>query len=135
MALFQINRTPDARTLRQFVVALTVVATLAAASIGRNFAAAAVVAVVGTATCAATWRRTQIWKPIFVGLSYATAPIGLVVGELLLLVMYFGVFLPIGLVMKLLDRDPLERRFDRQAPSYWSPKHAARSTASYFRQF
>ncbi|MGC3966067.1 MAG: hypothetical protein QM775_01450 [Pirellulales bacterium] len=135
MALFQINRSPDDRTLRQFAVAATVVATLAAATISRNLLTAGIVAAAGIVACAATWRQTQIWKPIFVGLSYATAPIGLVVGELLLLVMYFGVFLPIGMVMKLLGRDPLERRFDRTAPSYWTPKRSARSTASYFRQF
>ncbi|MCG6868930.1 MAG: SxtJ family membrane protein [Gammaproteobacteria bacterium] len=48
--------------------------------------------------------------------------IGDVVGwinqRLILGVLFFGIFLPMGLVMRSLRKDPMSRRFDRNAQSY-----------------
>jgi hypothetical protein len=71
----------------------------------------------------------------FVGLSLATAPIGLVLGEVPTLAMYFGVVAPIGFVLRATGHDPLERRFRPDAQSYWTHKRPARNAASYLRQF
>lgn len=42
-----------------------------------------------------------------------------VVSPLVLGVIYFGVFTPVGLVMRAFGRDAMCRRFERAAPSYW----------------
>ena len=46
-----------------------------------------------------------------------------------------AVFLPIGLLLRLLGRDPLDRKFDAQASSYWQPKKPPGDVASYFRRW
>jgi hypothetical protein len=134
MALFQINREPTDRMLRQFgaiaAVALPTLAWLTTRSTTVTIAAG----VIGTAALA-TWPRPQLLKKPFVALSLATAPLGMVLGEALLLAMYFGVFLPIGLLFKLIGRDPLARKFDRSAESYWVPKGSSSDAAAYLRQF
>ena len=71
---------------------------------------------------------------VFVGLSYVTYPIGFVVSHIVLALIYYLVFTPLGLIMRLFRYDPLSRRFDAQAPSYWKERTGTKSIASYFRQ-
>jgi hypothetical protein len=42
-----------------------------------------------------------------------------IVSPVILGIMFFGVFTPMGFVMRLLGKDPLRLRFDRQSTSYW----------------
>jgi len=74
-------------------------------------------------------------RHLFVGLSYATSPIGWVVSHLILGLLYFLVFTLMGLIMRLVRYDPLKRRFDRAAPTYWLPRDQSRPPTTYFRQF
>jgi len=132
--LVQINWNPSDRQLRQFgivsLVAFPLLAWLWKASlavvVGFGLAGA------GLALLGLTFPRAL--KPIFLGLMLVSLPIGLVVGEAAMLVIYYGVFLPIGLVFRILGRDSLEMRFDRQAVTYWRPKPQPRGPASYYRQ-
>jgi hypothetical protein len=73
-------------------------------------------------------------KPLFVALSLAATPIGIVIGEVAMLLVYFGVFLPIGLLFRLKGRDALERNIDRSAKSYFRPKRQPADPAHYYRQ-
>jgi hypothetical protein len=75
-----------------------------------------------------------LMRLVFVGLSYATYPIGFVVSHVVLAILYYLVFTPIGLIMRLLRYDPLSRRFAPKAPSYWKERANPKSVASYFRQ-
>ena len=45
--------------------------------------------------------------------------LGKIVGPIMLLVVYAIAVVPTGLVMRLRGKDPLHRRFDRAAASYW----------------
>jgi hypothetical protein len=74
-------------------------------------------------------------RPVFVALSIAAAPLGFVLGEAALLVLFFGVFFPIGLSMRIVRRDPLEKQFERDAASYWRSLDPPSDAASYYRQF
>jgi len=134
MALFQINREPTDRTLRQFA-AVSAVALPTLAWLSTHGTTATVVAAIVGGAALLTWPRPQLLKHPFVWLSLATAPIGMVLGEALLLTMYFCVFVPIGLLFKLIGRDPLARKFDRSAESYWVPRTTSRDAATYLRQF
>jgi hypothetical protein len=58
----------------------------------------------------------------------------MVVGELLLVVIYFGVFTPVALFFKLIRRDALARDFDPAASSYWTCKAQPADVQQYFRQ-
>lgn len=74
-------------------------------------------------------------RPMFVALIYVTAPIGFVVSHAVLLLVYYGVITPVGLLLRLFGRSPIDRSFDPAASTYWRPCNRDRSTESYFRQF
>ena len=76
-----------------------------------------------------------LWlKHIFIGMALVAYPIGLVVSELLILLIYFVVFTPVALVFRLIGRDALLRKIDREATTYWTPKESSKDAESYFRQ-
>lgn len=76
------------------------------------------------------WRRR-----IYLGWMYAFHPLGLVTSTIVLAAVYYLVVTPIALVLRLTRRDPLERKFDPNAHSYWQARERRRDPASYFRQF
>ena len=57
----------------------------------------------------------RAWMAFALLLHKVTSPI-------ILGVMFFGLFAPIGVVMRLRKRDLMKRRFDRGAGSYWNPR-------------
>ena len=134
MKLVEINWKPTDRQLRQFgaicLVALPVIGWFWSA----NITAIGILAGVGLLLAVGGWIWPQILKPIFLGLSLVATPIGMVVGELAMLFIYYAVFLPFGLVFRAIDRDALQMRVQRGSKTYWQPKKQATSAASYYRQ-
>jgi len=76
-----------------------------------------------------------IRKPVYLGWMYAAYPIGWVVSHVLLAITFFVVLAPIGVLMRLLSRDPLARAIDPSASTYWLPHDPGTDTDRYFRQF
>jgi Saxitoxin biosynthesis operon protein SxtJ len=74
-------------------------------------------------------------RPLYILLTVLAWPIGMVVGTVSLAVVYYVVITPLGLVFRLLGKDPMSRRFDRQAATYWIERRQAPSVERYFRQF
>jgi hypothetical protein len=74
-------------------------------------------------------------RPLYLGLSVAGYPIGIIISLFVLALVYYGVVTPIGLAMRLAGRDPLHRTFDRQAGSYWTRRPSGQDAKRYFRQF
>lgn len=135
MSLVQLNWNPERRQLKQFglfsLVLLPFVTWLWGASgtaIGIAAAIGAVLAVIGLAA-------PQVLKPVFLGLSLILMPIGIVLGEVLLFLVYLTVIVPIGLIFKLMRRDRLQLTLDRDCPSYWQDKPRSPSPARYYQQF
>ena len=64
-----------------------------------------------------------------------TVPVGVCIQVLLLCVFFYLVLTPVGLVMRLLGRDPLSRSFEEAAPSYWIPCRHHGDPRRYFRQY
>jgi hypothetical protein len=48
--------------------------------------------------------------------------LGKMVGPIALGVLFYGVFTPLGAVMRLTGKDPLRLEFDDKADSYWIPR-------------
>ena len=54
----------------------------------------------------------------------------------LLSIIFYGIFTPVGLLVKLLGRDSLDRKWDRQASSYWHKRDVVEfNKERYERQF
>jgi hypothetical protein len=77
----------------------------------------------------------SVLRIVYLLLAYFTFPIGFVVSYLILAVVYYLVLTPIGFAMWLTGYDPMQRRFDRDAATYWTPRKQDESTEQYFRQF
>lgn len=136
MALVNVPWNPSDRQLRQFSVCMAVaLPVLSWLWLRSGWAIIGAAAAIGVAAAAVGWFRPRWLAPLFVGLSLAVLPIGWVVSELLLLAIFLVVFWPIGVLRRWLGGDPLERRFDREAKSYWQPKAQPPDASSYFRQF
>jgi hypothetical protein len=138
VAVIEINRNPTRRQLNQFgLIWLAFVNVFGALAWVKDhhqlavelWVVAVVVPVVG-------WLAPAFMRVVFVGMSYAAFPIGFVVSHVILAIVYYLVLTPIGLVMRLSGRDPMARRFDPAAQSYWIQRDSGRSEAGrYFRQF
>lgn len=63
-----------------------------------------------------------IFRPIYIGWMAFAFGLGWVNTRLILGLFFYLVMTPIGLILRMKSNDPLERRIDRQATSYWSKK-------------
>ncbi len=138
MAVIEINTTPSRRDLLWFGLLLPVFFAIVGALVWRRTgslaAGTAVWAVGGTVSALfAVWPASR--HRIYVGWMYAVYPIGWTVSHLLLGMVYFVVITPIGLALRILRRDPLERRFDGEATTYWVRHNPAGRIERYLRQF
>jgi hypothetical protein len=74
-------------------------------------------------------------RPLWVTLMAITLPIGFVVSHVVLGIVYYGVFTPVGLLFRLIGRDPLDRRFEPARTSYWVARKPVTDVKRYFRQY
>lgn len=66
---------------------------------------------------------------------YATMPMGMTVSFLLLMAVYYGVVTPIGYLLRLAGYDPMQRKWDRDAKTYWVSRETDTEAKRYFQQF
>lgn len=136
MKLVEINWNPGPRQLRQFGwVALAALPALGWLWSGGRWTVVLPLAAAGGATAGLGLWAPRRLKPLFVAVSLVTLPVGLVVAELTTVLLFFGVFVPLGLLMRLFRRDSLQRRLAPDADSYWQPKSQPAGIAGYFRQW
>lgn len=134
MPLLELNLQPQRSHLRTFGLACCLLAGVFAAlrwQAAPRFA-------IGLATLAAIAGIVAMVVPRLLRWPFIIAmiiawPIGFVVSWVLLAVVYYGVFTPIGLVRRRFGG--LELKLDRSAGTYWRPRPAARNAKSYFRQY
>jgi fumarate reductase subunit D len=137
MALLDINWKPNRRELRQFGLiwlgffALIGVYCLWAKDSPR--AAQVFWVIVAAGGLGIMW--PALLRPVYLMWMALALPIGWTVSHLLLAAIYYLVMTPIGLLMRLFHYDPMQRRIDREAESYWMPHDSGTDAASYFRQF
>lgn len=139
MALVAINWKPDRKTLAEFSEAWLFFLGMVGAPLAyfrghpRLAAALWLAAVIGRLLGLV---RPQWMRPAFLGLTLLTFPIGWVVSNVVLALLYFGVFTPVALIFRLIGRDALKRTLDRQAPTYWEPyQPGAGGMRRYLRPF
>ncbi len=138
MPLIEFNTNPSRRMLRAFALFLLVIAAAFAAvwhlrtgAIVLPVVAAAVGALVGAIGLIAPLAVRPVYL-VWMGIGY---PIGWVVSLVLLAAVYFLVFTPVGLACRLLGYDPMKRRFEPDASTYWIARKTNRDVKRYFRQY
>jgi hypothetical protein len=133
-----ISFTPSQRTLRNFSGLWTVFFGGMAAwqyfQRGRPMVALALGAVALTVGLVGLVKPAAL-RWLYVGWMVLAFPIGWTVSRVLLAVAFYGVFTPLGYLLRLVGRDPLAVRFAPEQPTYWEPKPQAAGPGSYLRQF
>ncbi len=133
--IIRINWNPSPRVLRQFGwIAWFVSAILILRWNNDHSVRTGVVGIFFFIACLGTW-KPNLNKPLFLGLTMLSMPIGIVVGEIALLLIYFGQIFPISIVFRLIGRDSLRLKIERNSESYWSTTNTKRRAKDYFHQF
>jgi len=74
-------------------------------------------------------------RPLYVGWMIGVLPISWTVSKLILAVLFYGVFTPLGLFFRILGRDALGLKLQPETDSYWIPKETPDDLGRYFQQF
>ena len=145
--MVELNLRPDARTLRQFgwialggfglLALLAWNGWLAFAYLGEASRASVALGLAALAAVSGLFSLVfpKANLPIYLGLTIAAFPIGFVLSYVIMGTLFYVVIAPIGLVMRLFGHDPMERRIQRDAKSYWVDARPQRARDSYFKQF
>ena len=144
MATIEFNWQPSERQLRQFagisLVALPLIAYLFTGSPGFASWQLLHTMVIGGATALGlllvmlSWIKPSAVRPVFISACLLAFPIGLVIGELVLIVIFLLIFTPVAILFRIIRRDALERELRPDLASYWQEKRAPKGMRSYFRQ-
>ena len=139
MSLIEINWHPSRKELRNFgkiaLIASALISFLLYMLKGLGIQWALIIFSIGFIIFLGSMTSLKLTRMIYLGLILVTLPIGWVVSFILLASFYFLVLTPIGLVFRLIGRDPLCRKFDSTADSYWLTRRAPDSLDRYFHQF
>jgi len=138
VALVDINWRPSNKDLRIFAILLmcfgVIVAAMMAFKSGHTSAAAWVLTVTGGLGLLGVGSPRAIYPLYLVWMTLAF-PIGWTVSHVMMAIVFYLVLTPIGFIMRLCGRDPMHRRRDRSATTYWTPRTPSRDVKRYFRQF
>lgn len=138
MALLEIHRNPSRRELSWFgLLVLLFFGLVGGLVLWRSGSMTAAVTIwsIGGGLALLYYAVRPLRLAMFRGWMVAAYPIGFVVSHLVLAMVFFLVITPIGLVMRLVGRDPMTRKFDRSADSYWIRRNPEARSERYFRQF
>jgi Saxitoxin biosynthesis operon protein SxtJ len=138
MAVIDINRNPSRRDLTWFGLLLVVFFGLVGALVlwhAQSAIAAWIIWSLGAILGIVYFAVRPLRHPLYIGWMSVFYPIGWTVSHLILGIIFFLVLTPIGLLMRLCGYDPMQRQFEREAPSYWLSHNPTDDTARYFRQF
>ncbi len=139
MSLVEIDWNPKSKQLQSFgkiaLVASAVISLLLYLLKGVAIQWVLIIFAFGFITFIISMISLKLTKMIYLGMILVTLPIGWVVSFILLSAFYFLLLAPLGLIFRLIGRDPLCRKFDPNAKSYWLSRQQPTGPEQYFHQF
>ena len=138
MSLIKINRNPPRSQLAVFgLIWLVFFAGFGALMLwrGRPWSLVGPVWVMAAVVPAIGWIVPAFMRIVYLGMAYLTFPIGFVLSFVLMVIIYYLVLTPVGLIMRIVGYDPIRRAFEPKAQSYWIARSGDDSAKRYFRQF
>lgn len=138
MTLIRIERRPSSRQLAVFAAAWAVFWGIAGGLIWAKttwLSAAAAAWTVGAVVPAVGAVAPGTLRIVYLAAAYAAFPVGWVLSLVLLAAVYYLVLTPTGVLARLCGYDPLHRRRDPDAKTYWVPRPNHGDVRRYFRQF
>jgi hypothetical protein len=139
MSLIEVNWYPKHKELRNFaiiaLIASLIIALLLYVLKGVRIQWALIIVTAGFGIFISSFVSLRLTRTIYLGLILVTFPIGWVISMILLTAFYFLLLTPLGFFFRLLGRDPLSRRFDSDAKSYWLTRRQTDNLDRYFHQY
>ncbi|MCA9268454.1 MAG: hypothetical protein KDA41_08280 [Planctomycetales bacterium] len=138
MSIVEINRRPAARELRTFGALLGVFTVVMGAVVFWRTESAPLAWTAwatGGLLCVVYWAVPAWRRGLYLAWMFACFPVAWLSTHLLLGGVYYLLITPIGRLMRCLGHDPMRRRLDRQAKTYWISRTQSSSRSRYFRQF
>ncbi|MGZ0173086.1 MAG: SxtJ family membrane protein [Planctomycetales bacterium] len=138
MAIVDINWNPSRKELKTFSLLLIVFfAIVAGLTFGKGAAIETACLIAGGGAVVGI---AGVLSPAFIRVVYvvwmaAGFPIGFVVSNVVLALVFYGVVWPIGLMTKLTGRNALQLGLDRKAKTYWNVRPPMKDPRRYFRQY
>jgi hypothetical protein len=132
-----LNWRPDARELRRFAVAMLIGFTvLGLLSVWRawGITTASIILWSTGAVLAIAAFIPGLGRVAYLAVYLPTSIIGYVVSNVILALMFFLVITPIGILLKLMGKDVLQQRRQKNS-SQWTPVTDVKTEDSYYRQF
>ena len=74
-------------------------------------------------------------RRLFVACTVLAFPIGWVISQIMLALMFYGLVTPIAFIFKVQGRDLLARKPATDRATFWMPKKMPADVSSYFRQY
>lgn len=137
MRLADIPLNPSQRMLRQFSAAWIIVFLIWAWFFefrrGNHTVAAVFVSLAPFGAVGLRWPAVMKWP--FLITSFVTFPIGWIISQLVLLVMFYAILTPVGLLLRWRGRDELQVRKDSARTSYWHDRGDPPPPENYLKQF
>ena len=139
MALLDLDLDPARKVLRAFGIGALVFFCALAALGATYFAWPAplwiALAALGALSGLLALLRPAWNKPLYLVLTVAFYPVGLVMSYVVLAIIFFLVLTPVGLLFRLIGRDALRCKRPLGASTYWIARSDTPATERYFRQF
>ncbi len=138
MGLIEINKNPSPRELKWFGLLFALFFGLVGAIVlwrSGSRTAAVILWSIGSVAAILFYVIRPWQRFMYLGWMYAAFPIGWIVTHVILALIYYLVFTPIGLAMRLLGKDPMNRNLEPETKSYWIEHRSDEDPARYFRQF
>lgn len=89
----------------------------------------------GVLTCGLSRIDPKLIRPIYVVMMAIALPIGFVISFVMMTLIYYGMVTPLGLLFRLLGKDPLAKHPDPDMASYWHVRRAPRAPADYLKLY
>jgi hypothetical protein len=134
MSLIEINWYPKPKELRTFAM-IALIASLLYVLKGVRIQWSVTIITAGFGIFLSSFVSLKLTRIIYLGLILMTFPIGWAISMIMLTAFYFLLLTPLGFIFRLLGRDPLYRRFDPDAKSYWLTRQEPDSLDRYFHQY
>lgn len=139
MAILDINWSPTKRELRIFAMLQIVFCALVAFVIVRRHTQTLEIPLTIVSISAAIGIAGTIFTPL-IRLVYRTwmaavFPIAWVVSHAMMRVIFYLIISPMAVVMRWFRYDPMTRRFDRSAATYWIRRRRTTETSRYLKQY
>ena len=148
IALMRVEWSPDKSQLRTFgsigALAFALVAGVTfwrgaifgvALAPGTVLRLTSVLLALSVATAVLAFVSPRALKPLYVVLTAISLPIGFVVSYAVLALLFYLIITPFAFVFRLVGRDPLHRRIEKAAPSYWVRRKPVQEVEQYYHQY